>query len=286
MTYSGSPVSYGGFDSYSSSLPYDNPYTAQGSDNLNSNPATVLNYSDGALPTYLTRDIGGTDAVLPVHDTSNYPTPPFVISLEAGSLQQEIVLVQALTPTSFTNCIRNFDGNGAFSHQVFANINHSLTAEDYNIMNHHVFDDTTDWHSQYLDQFRHNNTALHQLGVSIPYSAPTVSNPGDSSSEGVSSDAVPSDHVHGRETLQEILYNSLPVGMAVMINAFRTDTFYWLQDATSGSPAPNPFVGWTNSPPYLSPGDFTPLYPGNALIENHVWNYSIIVDPRVGTIHR
>lgn len=279
-------VSYGGFDSYDSSLPYDNPSTLTGVDTLKANPSIVLNFSDVAFPTALTRQIGLADKVIPVQATTGYPAAPFLISIDAGTVTQEVILVGAVTTTSFENCTRNFDGNGAFSHSVYAPVNHTLTGWNYNTMNHHVFDQTVDWHPEYLDEFRHENPNLHQLGVSIPYGTPTNSAPGDVDAQGSSQAAVPSDHVHGRETLQDILYNALPANTCVLLNTVRTDTFFWLQTPGSGTSAPNPYAGWTQAGTYLPPTDYTPLLPGHATIENHVWNYTLIIDPRVTTIKR
>lgn len=279
-------VNYGGFNSYDSSLPYDNPDVLVGADTLGANPAIKLNYSDVAFPTALTRQIGLTDKVIPVQSTTGYPAAPFLINIDAGTATQEVILVQASTSTSFTDCIRNFDGLGAFPHTVYAPVNHSLTGWDYAIMNHHVFDDSKDWHPQYLDKFRHESPDLHQLGTTIPYATPGNSAPGDAVAVGSSENAVPSDHIHGRETLQQILYNAPPAGTCVFVNTYRTDTFFWLQTSSSAVAAPNPFSGWNIEGNVIPFTDYVPLAPDTAIIEHHVWNYTLIFDPRLTTVKR
>lgn len=273
------PASYDSLDTY------DVPSTSTGSDPLSPPYAIRLNYSDIALPTALTRAVGETDQVLPVSFTAGYPTPPFIVSIDAGTVNQEVCLVQSVSANSFTAVVRNFDGNGAFPHGVYAPIQHSNTALDYKVMNHHVFDASIDWHSQYLDAFRHLNPALHEVGTSIPYSNPGTSMPGDVASAGVSTAAAAADHQHGRETLTQILNNALPSGTAVLLNTQMTDTFFWLQSSSSAVSAPQPFAGWAVLSQFFPNADFAPLAPP-ASISGHIWQYSVIINPAVSTVKR
>ena len=279
-------VNYGGFNSYDSSLPYDVPDVSTGVDSLSPNPSIQLNYSDVATPTALIRQIGMTDQVLLVQNTEGYPSAPFLISIDTATISQEVILVQGTTSASFFDCVRNFDGMGAFPHEVYAPIIHSLTSQDYATLNHHIFSPTEDWHPQYLDEFRHENPSLHQLGTSIPYGIPLNSSPGDIDSPGTSTVAVPSDHVHGRESLQQILYEGAPVDTCVFMNTYRTDTFFWLQTPSSATVAPNPLSGWVPQGNAIPFSDYIPLSPGSAMIENHVWGYTLIMDPHVSILKR
>lgn len=282
---SDTPLSYDELSSYDSSAAYDNPSFIPGVDSLTQATVNALNYSDIAVPTSLTAQAGVGDQVLHVVSTANYPPTPFVVALEAGSATQEVCLVQDVSPTALLGVTRSFDGNGAFPHPVFSSVVHSTTAGDYQNINSHIFSSTVDWHPQYLDQFRHINPSLHQEGVSLPFGMPSYSFPGDVAAEGLSPYTSPADHVHGRETLGEILFNGFASNSVVMINSVRTDTFFWLQTSQSGEKAPNPFPGWSLINAFLP---FTTYTSGSSptTLGGHVWNYDLILDAHVTPVRR
>lgn len=266
---------------------YDQPSYVPGADTLNPSIAVPMNYTDVAFPTTLAIGCGLTDKVLKVRSTANYPIPPFQISLDAGTNIQEICLVGGVTPNSFTGVTRNYDGAGAFPHGVNAPVAHSTTSFDYTVMNHHTADSTTDWHGQYLDAFRHTNPTLHECGVTLGYDVPSNSAPGDTGSNGVSPFPARSDHQHGRESLTAILSNAVPLGLGVLMNEVRTDTFYWLQNASSsGAAVASPYTSFTQTSSVIPIADFLPLEPDSATIRGHVWTYLPVINPTLTFLQR
>lgn len=110
----------------------------------------IRNYANVAQPTSLTSDIGINDTTLPVVSTAGYPSTPFTIVLERGQPNEEVVLVQGKTGTSFTDCVRGYDSTDKNSHLATSPVEHVVAAIDYREANEHVNDTTGDPHPQYV----------------------------------------------------------------------------------------------------------------------------------------
>lgn len=110
----------------------------------------IRNYANVAQPTSLTSDIGINDTTIPVVSTAGYPSAPFTIALERGEPNEEVVLVQGKTGTSFTDCVRGYDGTDKNAHLNTSPVEHVVAALDYREANAHVNDTTGNPHPQYV----------------------------------------------------------------------------------------------------------------------------------------
>lgn len=112
----------------------------------------LRNYIDGATLLTLSTGINSsTDVTLTVASTTGYPTAPFTIALERGTVNEEVVLCTGKAATTFT-VTRGFDGTTIKAHVSGASIEHATTAADYRDANAHVYDTTRDDHTQYTNK--------------------------------------------------------------------------------------------------------------------------------------
>ncbi len=107
----------------------------------------VRNYLNGAPLLSLSVDVNASDVTLEVTSTAGYPTAPFILALERGTVNEEVVLCTAKTATTFT-VTRGWDGTTGKSHSATAVIEHTTSSIDYNEANAHI-NGTGDVHSQY-----------------------------------------------------------------------------------------------------------------------------------------
>ncbi len=269
---------------YDGTWPYDSGTydggATQSADTLSASPAVGVNYTDRSFPTYLIKALDGTSSVMWVANLSGYPPTPFNVSVDVGTSIQEVMTVTSISASGAALLTRDVDGKGAFPHAVNATVQHTSIALDFKVMNHHIYDNTVDWHQQYLDDWRHTSPALHLCGTAIGYGAPSMSNPSDAISIGISGAVALSDHVHGRETLGAILQNAVPPGMGMFVSLVRTSTFFWLQQTTDSATSANPLPQYTNTGIALPSSDVAPLSTSSASIDGHVWDYApVIVAP-------
>jgi hypothetical protein len=109
----------------------------------------LRNFINGAPLLTLSSGINNTtDTVLTVSSTTGYPTAPFTIALERGTVNEEVVLCTAKTSTTFT-VTRAYDGTTIKAHSAGATIEHTTSAVDYLDANAHVYDTARDDHTQY-----------------------------------------------------------------------------------------------------------------------------------------
>lgn len=99
-----------------------------------------------SLAVALTANSG--DTIVQVPSTSGYPSAPFTIGLERGTIREEVCLCTGLTSTSFT-VTRGYDGSVPQVHLVNTPVEHVSAAIDYREANLHINDDTRDDHGQY-----------------------------------------------------------------------------------------------------------------------------------------
>jgi hypothetical protein len=214
-------------------------------------PALKLNYSDVAVATDLVRPIGTDDRRIYPRTLVGYPVVPFLVTLDKGKLNQEIVLA-TYVGANYIDVDRSFGDSGLYAHGIGATVEHTTTAFDYNTGNHHVHDPKVDWHPQYMDAFRHLSPPRHMLvhtldGVqygSIPVGPPGPSKPGDISDQGTSMFAAASDHIHPRETISDIVTHAIPPNVICFVPTQKKTAFYWLDDTVEELPSlyPVPYV--------------------------------------------
>jgi microcystin-dependent protein len=113
------------------------------------------NFSNIARPTSLSAPVGDSDAALPVVSTADYPSAPFTIALERGTVREELCLVVSKTSTSLS-VERGYGGTVAQAHSLGIAVEHATTAEDYDEANAHITLTERDDHTQYLNASRHN----------------------------------------------------------------------------------------------------------------------------------
>lgn len=106
------------------------------------------NYVNGAPLLTLAVEVNASAVTLEVSSTSGFPTAPFVIALERGTVNEEVVLCTAKTSTTFT-VTRGWDGTTGKAHAAGAAVEHTTAAIDYSEANTHI-NSTGDVHTQYI----------------------------------------------------------------------------------------------------------------------------------------
>ena len=90
------------------------------------------NFNDTALATTLTSNITNTATSLPVVNTAGYPTPPFTLGLDRGTVNQEVCLCTAVPDGSHFTVTRGFDGTTAVAHSgTTGTVEHCTTSLDF-----------------------------------------------------------------------------------------------------------------------------------------------------------
>lgn len=91
---------------------------------------TKRNYSNVAPPLPLSVAVTAAATTLTVSSTAGYPAAPFLLGLERGTTNEEVVLCTASTATTFT-VTRAYDGTAAKTHAIGAMVEHTVAAIDY-----------------------------------------------------------------------------------------------------------------------------------------------------------
>lgn len=120
---------------------------------------------------------------------------PYVVVVDRGNSSEEKILVASRSGDTHTIQTRGYDGTTSIAHADGAAVEHCLDADTLDEANDHVNTTTRDDHTQYLNQTRHNVTALHQYGGALgvpgaPLPIGTTANAGDGLS------AARENHVH------------------------------------------------------------------------------------------
>lgn len=152
--------------------------------------------------TSFTASVPGAGQTFAVASDAGYPSSGrFVVQLNRGEADEEKVLISSRSGTTFTVETRGYDGTTAQSH-TNPTVNLILPATVVTALIDHV-DGTgsegADPHStKLLNNTRHDTTARHALGTSIPVSAttPTTIEPDDTGSVGAANAVARSDHEH------------------------------------------------------------------------------------------
>lgn len=98
---------------------------------------TTRNFSSTAISTTLTGGVTAVAATLPVAATTGFPAAPFILCLEPGTANQEVVLVTAVAGLNLT-ATRGYDSTTAVSHNAGAVVQHSHAAIEFREANTHV----------------------------------------------------------------------------------------------------------------------------------------------------
>ena len=110
----------------------------------------LRNYTNNAPQLALTTAVNTSAVTLAVTSTAGYPAAPFTLTLERGTVNQEVTRCTALTGTTFTVA----RGATPKAHAIGASVEHTSEAADYSEANTHVNQNTsaTDPHPQYLKE--------------------------------------------------------------------------------------------------------------------------------------
>lgn len=206
-------------------------------------PILARSYSNTATPTSLSVSMGSNDATSTLQNISNWPTAPFTICFERNTINQEFSLVTGYvaaapgaapsnTPTTTNACYvtRGYNGTAGISHQAGVTVEHCTGAIDYQEANAHHTDTTRDDHAQYLNTARHQNTLIHQAGISIPVATPGSLAIGGQPNAGSSTSLARADHAHGFPTIATIGSSIIPIGSILGVGWGNniTPDFGWL----------------------------------------------------------
>jgi len=112
-------------------------------------------FANIATPTSLSGDVNDAATSFTVPTTEGYPDTPFVIAIDRGTVDEEVILVQSKTSTTFDDLVRGFDGTTAKAHGNGASIEHISAAIDFDEANAHIHDETRNDHPQYLTAESH-----------------------------------------------------------------------------------------------------------------------------------
>lgn len=99
--------------------------------------SAARNYINTALPVALTVAATTSSTVLTVASTTGFPTAPFLLGLERGTANAEVVLCTASDATTFT-VTRGYDGTSGRTHAIGTAVEHTVAAIDYREAGLHI----------------------------------------------------------------------------------------------------------------------------------------------------
>lgn len=110
----------------------------------------LRNYTNNAPQLALTTAVTTSSVTLAVTSTAGYPAAPFTLTMERGTVNQEVTTCTALTGTTFTVTRSTVPK----AHAIGASVEHTSEAKDYSEANIHVNQIATadDPHPQYLKE--------------------------------------------------------------------------------------------------------------------------------------
>lgn len=99
---------------------------------------TSRNYSNVAEETTLASGITSGATTLSVASATGWPVAPFILVVEPGTANEELILVGSKSGTTFSSLTRGFGGTSAVAHNAGSDIQHVSVAEDYSLIWSHV----------------------------------------------------------------------------------------------------------------------------------------------------
>jgi len=91
---------------------------------------TVRKHGNLALPLAITVTINAVVTTIDVSSTTNYPEVPFILAIERGTPNEEVMFCTAKGGNTFT-VVRGYDGTTAVSHDTGVFVEHAASAIDY-----------------------------------------------------------------------------------------------------------------------------------------------------------
>lgn len=95
------------------------------------------NYSSVARAATLSASVSGSATVIPVSETTGFPSVPFTLVIDPGRTAEEIITVTGQVGLSLT-ATRGQDGTTAVPHDAGATVRHMATARDYRDAGEHI----------------------------------------------------------------------------------------------------------------------------------------------------
>ena len=96
------------------------------------------NYSNIAVPTTLAAGIGSGDTSLTVNDATGWPAAPFILVIDAGTANEELVLVGGKSGAIFSSLTRGYGGTSGVAHSGGDAVEHVISADDISFLWTHV----------------------------------------------------------------------------------------------------------------------------------------------------
>src|SRR5215207_8600355 len=181
-----------------------------------------------------------------IQDPSGWPTGgangKFWVVIDPGRSNEEHMLATGRSGSTVTIAStgdRGLDGTTASEHQVDAVVQHGFSGIEANDANRHVFDPTTDDHTQYMraDGTRHDVQARHLVGVSIPAGTPGSLAIGQAANAGASTNAARADHGHGMPAFASPVAVGTALGAGAALTVPRSDHVHELGAGSIDSPS-------------------------------------------------
>ena len=91
---------------------------------------TLRRYVNSSLPLAIVDAINSTAPTITVSSTSGYPAVPFLLAIERGTANEEVMLCTAKTATTFT-VTRGYDNTANVAHDPGVYVEHCVAAVDY-----------------------------------------------------------------------------------------------------------------------------------------------------------
>jgi len=94
---------------------------------------SIRSFTNNAPPQALTSSLAASSGAVtvPVASTTGYPTPPFILGIDRGTVNQEVCLCTTIASgTSFT-VTRGYDGTSPVLHALGATVEHTSAGLDY-----------------------------------------------------------------------------------------------------------------------------------------------------------
>lgn len=102
------------------------------------------NYSNIAVETTLSSGINSSVTSLSVVSATGWPASPFILVIDEGEAEEELILVGGKSGNTFSSLTRGFGGTSGQAHSGGATIKHVAAAEDLSFIWSHVHDGNDD----------------------------------------------------------------------------------------------------------------------------------------------
>lgn len=165
----------------------------------------LQDHTGNAVATQLSGAITGTDLTFSTSAATGWPTGgangKFYVTINRGGATEERILVASRSGTTFTISVlgdRGKDGTSAAAHSAGETVEHTFAGEEAHDNNQHIYNPALDQHTQYMmgSGTRHDLTARHQAGTSIPTAAPVAVVANQAGAEGAGGNLSRATHVH------------------------------------------------------------------------------------------